>query len=75
MDSIYIRFDLLLSVLFALILGGGILNVAIAVSIAYITQHYRIVRNNTKSVKNEYLSKQQKRWEQPQTELCLAIYF
>lgn len=44
---------LLLSVILAFILGQGILNVAIAVSIAYITQYYRIVRNSTTSVKNE----------------------
>jgi peptide/nickel transport system permease protein len=34
-------------------LGRGILNVAIAVSIAYIPQYFRVVRNQTASVKNE----------------------
>jgi peptide/nickel transport system permease protein len=34
-------------------LGRGIFNVAIAVSIAYIPQYFRVVRNQTASVKNE----------------------
>jgi peptide/nickel transport system permease protein len=34
-------------------LGRGIVNVAIAVSIAYIPQYFRVVRNQTASVKNE----------------------
>jgi peptide/nickel transport system permease protein len=37
----------------AFVLGRGILNVAIAVSIAYIPQYFRVVRNQTASVKNE----------------------
>jgi peptide/nickel transport system permease protein len=53
MDTIYTIPGLLLSVTLAFILGRGILNVAIAVSIAYIPQYYRIVRNHTTSVKNE----------------------
>ena len=53
LDTIYTIPGLLLSVTLAFILGRGILNVAIAVSIAYVTQYYRIVRNHTTSVKNE----------------------
>lgn len=53
MDTIYTIPGLLLSVTLAFILGRGILNVAIAVSIAYIPQYYRIVRNHTTSVKTE----------------------
>ena len=53
MDTIYTIPGLLLSVTLAFILGRGILNVAIAVSIAYVPQYYRIVRNHTTSVKNE----------------------
>ncbi|MGL5034358.1 MAG: ABC transporter permease [Microcystaceae cyanobacterium] len=53
MDTIYTLPGLLLSITLAFILGRGILNVAIAVSIAYIPQYYRLVRNHTTSVKNE----------------------
>ncbi|WP_438357522.1 ABC transporter permease [Aphanothece sacrum] len=53
MDTIYTIPGLLLSITLAFVLGRGILNVAIAVSISYIPQYYRIVRNHTTSVKNE----------------------
>ncbi|WP_420911665.1 ABC transporter permease [Rippkaea orientalis] len=53
MDTIYTIPGLLLSITLAFVLGRGILNVAIAVSIAYIPQYYRIVRNHTTSVKTE----------------------
>jgi peptide/nickel transport system permease protein len=53
MDTIYTLPGLLLSVTLAFVLGRGILNVAIAVSIAYIPQYYRVVRNHTTSVKTE----------------------
>ena len=53
MDTLYTLPGLLLSITLAFIFGRGILNVAIAVSIAYIPQYYRLVRNQTTSVKNE----------------------
>lgn len=53
MDSIYTLPGLLLSVTLAFVVGRGILNAAIAISIAYIPQYYRVVRNHTVSVKNE----------------------
>ncbi len=53
MDTLYTLPGLLLSITLAFILGRGILNVAIAVSIAYIPQYYRLVRNQTTSVKTE----------------------
>lgn len=53
MDTLYTLPGLLLSVTLAFVLGRGILNVAIAVSISYIPQYYRVVRNHTTSVKNE----------------------
>jgi peptide/nickel transport system permease protein len=37
----------------AFVVGQGVLNAAIALSIAYIPQYYRIVRNHTTSVKTE----------------------
>ncbi|GCA79817.1 ABC transporter permease [Microcystis aeruginosa] len=53
MDTLYTLPGLLLSVALAFVLGRGVVNVAIAVSIAYIPQYFRVVRNQTASVKNE----------------------
>jgi peptide/nickel transport system permease protein len=53
MDSIYTLPGLLLSVTLSFVVGRGILNAAIAISIAYIPQYYRVVRNHTVSVKTE----------------------
>jgi peptide/nickel transport system permease protein len=53
MDTIYTLPSLLLSVTLAFVVGRGVLNAAIALSIAYIPQYYRVVRNHTVSVKTE----------------------
>jgi peptide/nickel transport system permease protein len=53
MDTIYTLPGLLLSLTLAFVVGKGILNAAIALSISYIPQYYRVVRNHTTSVKNE----------------------
>jgi peptide/nickel transport system permease protein len=53
MDTLYTLPGLLLSVTLAFILGRGVINVAVAVSMAYIPQYYRVVRNQTISVKTE----------------------
>jgi peptide/nickel transport system permease protein len=53
MDTLYTLPGLLLSITLAFILGRGLLNVAVAVSISYIPQYYRLVRNHTTSVKTE----------------------
>lgn len=53
MDTIYTLPGLLLSVTLAFVVGRGIFNAAIAISIAYIPQYYRLVRNHTTSVKTE----------------------
>ena len=53
MDTIYTIPGLLLSVTLSFILGKGIINIAIAVSISYIPQYYRIIRNHTNSIKNQ----------------------
>ena len=53
MDTIYTLPGLLLSVTLAFVVGKGVINAAIALSIAYIPQYYRIVRNHTTSVKTE----------------------
>lgn len=53
MDTIYTLPGLLLSVTLAFVVGKGVVNAAIALSIAYIPQYYRLVRNHTTSVKTE----------------------
>lgn len=53
MDTIYTLPGLLLSITLAFVVGRGILNAAIAISISYIPQYYRVVRNHTVSVKTE----------------------
>ena len=53
MDTIYTLPGLLLSVTLAFVVGRGVFNAAIAVSISYIPQYYRVVRNHTTSVKTE----------------------
>lgn len=53
MDTLYTLPGLLLSVTLAFIVGRGVVNAAIALSIAYVPQYYRVVRNHTVSVKTE----------------------
>jgi peptide/nickel transport system permease protein len=53
MDTLYTLPGLLLSMTLAFVVGRGVLNAAIALSIAYIPQYYRVVRNQTVSVKTE----------------------
>ena len=53
MDTIYTLPGLLLSVTLAFIVGKGVFNAAVALSIAYIPQYYRVVRNHTVSIKTE----------------------
>jgi peptide/nickel transport system permease protein len=53
MDTIYTLPGLLLSVTLAFIVGKGVFNAAIALSISYIPQYFRIVRNQTASLKTQ----------------------
>lgn len=53
MDTIYTLPGLLLSVTLAFVVGKGIFNAAIALSISYVPQYYRVVRNHTTSIKTE----------------------
>lgn len=53
MDTIYTLPGLLLSVTLAFVVGRGVINAAVALSIAYVPQYYRVVRNHTVSVKTE----------------------
>ena len=53
MDAIYTLPGLLLAVTLSFVLGRGVLNASVSLAIAYIPQYYRIVRNQTVSVKTE----------------------
>jgi peptide/nickel transport system permease protein len=53
MDTLYTIPGLLLSLTLAFVVGRGVFNAAIALSIAYVPQYYRVVRNHTISVKTE----------------------
>lgn len=53
MDTIYTLPGLLMSITLAFVVGRGIFNAAIAISISYVPQYYRVVRNHTVSVKTE----------------------
>lgn len=53
MDTLYTLPGLLLSVTLAFVVGRGVLNAAVALSIAYIPQYYRVIRNHTVSIKTE----------------------
>ncbi|HEY9735337.1 MAG TPA: ABC transporter permease [Trichocoleus sp.] len=53
MDTLYTLPGLLLSITLAFVVGRGVINAAIALSIAYIPQYYRVVRNHTVSIKTE----------------------
>jgi peptide/nickel transport system permease protein len=53
MDSLYTLPGLLLSITIAFVVGAGVWNAAIALSVAYIPQYYRVIRNQTVSVKTE----------------------
>jgi peptide/nickel transport system permease protein len=53
MDTIYTLPGLLLSITLAFVVGRGVFNAAIALSISYVPQYYRVVRNHTASVKTE----------------------
>lgn len=53
MDTIRALPRLLLSMTLAFVVGKGVVNAAIAISISYIPLYYRVVRNQTVSVKTE----------------------
>lgn len=53
MDTLYTLPGLLLSVTLAFVVGRGVVNAAVALSIAYIPQYYRVIRNHTVSIKTE----------------------
>jgi peptide/nickel transport system permease protein len=53
MDAIYTLPSLLLSLTIAFVVGAGVWNAAIALSVAYIPQYFRVIRNQTVSTKTE----------------------
>ncbi len=53
MDAVYTLPSLLLSLTVAFVVGTGVWNAAIALSVAYIPQYFRLIRNQTVSVKTE----------------------
>jgi peptide/nickel transport system permease protein len=75
MDTIYTLPGLLLSVTLAFVVGQGIFNAAIALSIAYIPQYYRIVRNHTTSVKTELFIEAAQAMGAPTTRILTRYLF
>jgi len=53
MDSIYSFPGLILAIAMAAMLGPGVLNMAIAISVVYVPTYFRVVRGQTLSVKEE----------------------
>ncbi|MCA1904093.1 MAG: ABC transporter permease [Cyanobacteria bacterium KgW148] len=53
MDCLYTIPSLLLSIAIAFVVGAGVKNAAIALSVVYVPQYFRLLRNQTVSVKNE----------------------
>jgi peptide/nickel transport system permease protein len=53
MDSIYAFPGLLLAALIAVILGKGILNIGLAITVIYVPLYFRVTRNHTLSIKEE----------------------
>lgn len=53
MDSVYSFPDLILAIVIAAVLGSGMVNAAVAVSVVYIPQYFRVTRNHTLSVREE----------------------
>jgi peptide/nickel transport system permease protein len=53
MDGLYSLPGLLLSIAIAFVVGQGVWNAAIALSVVYIPQYFRVIRNQTMSVKTE----------------------
>lgn len=53
MDSVYSFPGLLLALLVAAMLGRGVFNIAIAITVIYIPLYYRVTRNQTLSIREE----------------------
>jgi peptide/nickel transport system permease protein len=53
MDSIYSFPGLILAIAFAAMLGPGVVNITLAVSVVYVPTYFRLVRGQTLSIKEE----------------------
>jgi peptide/nickel transport system permease protein len=53
MDSVYAFPGLLLAALVAVMLGKGVLNIGLAITVIYVPLYYRVTRNQTLSVREE----------------------
>ncbi len=53
MDSVYSFPGLILAIAFAAMLGPGVINITMAVAVVYIPTHFRLVRGQTLSIKEE----------------------
>jgi peptide/nickel transport system permease protein len=53
MDSVYSFPGLILAIAFAAMLGPGVINITLAVSVVYIPTYFRLVRGQTLSIKQE----------------------
>jgi len=53
MDSLYSFPGLILAIAFAAMLGPGVINITLAVSVIYIPTYFRLVRGQTLSIKEE----------------------
>jgi peptide/nickel transport system permease protein len=53
MDSIYSFPGLILAIAFAAMLGPGVINITLAVSVIYVPTYFRLVRGQTLSIKEE----------------------
>jgi len=53
MDAIYAFPSLLLAIIVSIVVAGGILSASIAITVVFIPQYFRVVRNETVAVKQE----------------------
>ena len=53
MDSVFAFPGLLLAALVALVLGKGVFNIGIAITVIYVPTYYRVTRNQTLSIREE----------------------
>ncbi len=74
-DALYSFPGILLALLIAAVLGGGIINAALAVSVVYIPQYFRVIRNHVMSVKEELYVKSAEAIGSPKRDTILKYIF
>jgi peptide/nickel transport system permease protein len=76
MDSVYAFPSLLLAITVAALLGRGVFNAAIAISVVYTPQYFRVIRNHVLSVREEvYVEAARALGAKPRTILQKYILF